>query len=116
VIQRCDTCGHYAHPPVTTCDTCLNPDTTFTWTPVSGRGTLRTWTTMHDAFLPGFRERLPYVVADVELEEQEGLRLYAELVDGASADKHVGDAVALSWDDVAEGLALPQFNLSGGAS
>ena len=37
--------------------------------PVEGRGTVRSWTLLRDAFLPGFRDDVPYVLVDVELDE-----------------------------------------------
>src|SRR5437764_5884220 len=68
-IQRCQTCRFYSYPPVTLCQSCLSQDRAFRFEPVSGRATIRTWTVMRQAFLPGFQGDIPYVVAEVELEE-----------------------------------------------
>lgn len=113
VIQRCTACGWYVHPPDMICANCLSPERSFEFSPVSGRGRLRSWTVMHDAFLPGFRPDVPYVVADVELDEQPGLRLIAVLVDGPDAALALGAPVEVVFEDVAEGVAVPHFRLAG---
>lgn len=112
-IQRCAACSWYAYPPDVICVSCLSPERQFRYEPVSGRGRLRSWTVTHDAFLPGFRADAPYVVADVELDEQAGLRMMARLVDGPGAALAVGAPVEVVFEDVAEGMAVPQFRLAG---
>jgi uncharacterized OB-fold protein len=51
----------------------------------------------------------PYVVAEVELEEQEGLRIVARLVGGRPGDVAIGTAVEVAFDDVDAGIAVPHF-------
>src|SRR3954462_15824753 len=82
-IQRCDHCGRYAHPPLVVCKACQSTRPAFHFEPVSGRGRIHTWTVMRDSFLPAFKPDVPYVVVVVELEEQKGLRVMANLKDGA---------------------------------
>jgi uncharacterized OB-fold protein len=69
---------------------------------------------MHDAFLPAFRADVPYVVVDVELEEQPGLRVVGRLVDGADTPLRIGAAVETVFEDVAPGVAVPHFRLRRG--
>jgi uncharacterized OB-fold protein len=64
---------------------CLSPAAQFSFVPVSQRGRLRTWTIMRDAFLPGFRADVPWVVGEAERDDAPGVRLLARLIDGASA-------------------------------
>ncbi|HEX5265325.1 MAG TPA: OB-fold domain-containing protein [Acidimicrobiales bacterium] len=111
-VQRCAACGWYAHPPDVICVNCLSPERAFRSEPVSGRGRVRSWTVMHDAFLPGFRPDVPYVVVDVELDEQAGLRMIGQLVDGTAERLRLDARVEAVFDDVAEGLAVPQFRLA----
>ncbi|HEY1974166.1 MAG TPA: OB-fold domain-containing protein [Pseudonocardia sp.] len=69
-ILRCADCGYYVHPPSTPCPRCLSakvgPE------PVSGRAVVHTFTVNVQQWQPG---QPPYVIAIVELAEQEGLRL-----------------------------------------
>jgi len=95
------------------CPNCLSSERSFQYQPVSGRGTVKTWTIMRDAFLPGFRGDVPYVVVDVALEEQPGLKMIGRLVDGAEAPLAIGAPVEVVFDDVGDGISVPQFRLAG---
>jgi uncharacterized OB-fold protein len=111
-IQRCENCGWYSYPPVMICPNCLSPGRAFRFVPVSGRGTVKTWTVMRDAFLPGFKDDVPYVVVDVTLEEQAGLDLVGRLVDGPDAPLRLGAAVEVVFEEPADGVAVPAFRLA----
>jgi uncharacterized protein len=119
-IQRCEGCGWYAYPPGVMCTSCLSPEPAFRWEPVSGRGRVATWTVVHQAFLPGFAADVPYTVVEVELEEQQGLRMVARLAHEPPADGGAGLAVGapveVVFADVAEGVAVPRFALVPGRS
>jgi uncharacterized protein len=108
-MQRCSHCGWYAYPPGIVCSNCLSPEPSFRYEPVSGRGRVTTWTVVHQAFLPAFAADVPYVVAEVELVEQKGLRIVARLVDARPADLTIGTPVEVVFDDVATGIAVPHF-------
>jgi uncharacterized OB-fold protein len=110
-IQCCDNCGWYSYPPVMLCPNCLSFERAFHFQPVSGRGTVKTWTVMRDAFLPGFKPDVPYVVVDVQLDEQAGLKVIGRLVDGADAALSLGAPVEVVFDDVAAGVSVPEFRL-----
>ena len=73
---RCGACGYWIHPPAPICPQChskkLAPEA------VSGRASLHTYTVNHQPWIPGFDP--PYVIAIVELAEQEGLRLTTNVV------------------------------------
>jgi uncharacterized OB-fold protein len=110
-IQRCDHCGHYAHPPVRVCRACLADEPAFSFAAVSGRGHLRTWTVARTAFLPAFEADLPWVVADVELVEQRDLRVVAPLIDGIEGALEIGAPVEVVFDERPEGPPVPCFRL-----
>jgi len=111
-LQRCDSCGRIAHPPVVLCPACFSADARFTFVPVSGHGRLKTWTIMRDAFLPGFRPDIPWVVAEAELDDAGGVRLVARLADGADAALVIDAPVETVFEDVAPGVALPLLRLA----
>src|SRR5216684_7547444 len=54
VVQRCEACGYYNHPPRVACDACLSLKLRFE--PVSGRGAVHTFTVMHQRNVPGFED------------------------------------------------------------
>jgi hypothetical protein len=110
-LARCAHCGTYVHPPGVVCPGCLSTDGQFAFVPVSGRGTVRSWTVLRDSFLPGFRDDVPFVLVDVELDEQAELRLIGRLVDGPEAPLRIGDRVTTVFDSLAPGVAVPAFAL-----
>ena len=108
-LARCGRCGRFTHPPGVVCPHCLSTDPDFTFVPVDGRGTVRSWTILRDSFLPGFAAELPLVLVDVELDAQADLRLIGRLVDGPDAPLHLGDRVVTVFDDLADGVSVPAF-------
>ena len=111
-VARCARCAALTMPPDVVCPHCNSTDPGFTFTPVSGRGIVRSWTVVRQAFLPGFNDDLPFVLVDVELVEQSELRLIGRLLDGVEADIHIGAAVAVGFEDLAPGVAVPAFELA----
>src|SRR5439155_1157910 len=78
VLPRCDRCrGWVWYPPQ--CRACGGD--ALTWTPVSGRGRVFSWTVVRHAFLPQFAAKVPFAPGLVALEEDPAVRLVTELVD-----------------------------------
>jgi uncharacterized OB-fold protein len=115
-IQRCTHCRTYAHPPGVVCRACLASVPAWRFEAVSGRGRIQTWTVFRQSFLPGFKGDVPYVIVDVELAEQAGLRILGKLVDGPNAKLSIGTEVETVFEDTHAGLAIPQFKLARGGS
>lgn len=113
-IQRCDSCGTYAHPPVYVCASCHAPDATFTFAPVSGRAVVKSWTVVHTSFLTAFADDVPYVLVEAALPEQPGLSYTARLVDGPEASLDVGADVEVVFESHRNGFVLPELRLLGG--
>jgi uncharacterized OB-fold protein len=109
-IQRCEACGTVAHPPVMVCGHCHDAERRFRFEPVSGRGRVKTWTVMRQAFLPGFAPDLPYAVAEIELDDVD-VHMIGRLRGPAPEALAVGAPVSVSFDDVADGVAVPVFVL-----
>lgn len=111
-VARCGQCSQYTLPPDVVCPHCRSTAPGFEFTAVSGRGTVRSWTVVRQALLPGFDADLPFVLVDVELVEQAELRLIGRLLDGVHADLHVGAAVTVAFEDIAPDVAIPAFELA----
>lgn len=114
MILRCDSCQHYIHWPKVVCRFCLSTD--LSPAEVSGRGHVATFTIPLQPFHPYFREKAPYVLAVIELEEQEGLKLVSNVVDIAPDDVKVGMPVEVTFREVSPGFTLPLFKPVAGAS
>jgi uncharacterized OB-fold protein len=76
-IARCQTCGWWIHPPLPLCRRCHGRD--IQWEKTSGLGTVWSFTINRYLWTPGMEP--PYVIAEVELDEQEGLRVLTSIVD-----------------------------------
>jgi uncharacterized OB-fold protein len=105
-VARCVRCGTLAMPPEVMCTACGSTDPEYEFTPVSGRGVVRSWTVVRQSFLPGFE--VPFVLVDVELEEQTDLRVIGRYLDGGG-ELCVGAAVRVVFEDITDGIAVPAF-------
>ncbi|MEU6379384.1 OB-fold domain-containing protein [Streptomyces sp. NPDC046909] len=112
-LQYCGACRRFIHFPEPECPACGSGE--LGWKPVSGRGVVHTFSVVHRTFAPGFYDRVPYVVAWVELEEQTGLRLFGNVLYTHPDDVRIG----LPVEAVAEHLEgfgpVPNFRASHGA-
>ena len=109
VIQRCADCRYYNHPPKDACDQCLSTHLAFE--DVSGQGNVWSWTVMHQKSVASFEDAVPYLTALVELEEQPMLLLVTNLPGATPGTLAIGDRVHVTFEDLDEGLQLPQFVL-----
>jgi len=105
-VQRCEGCGARPFPPRARCPGCGAGS--LSWTPVSGRGTVHSYTVAHRAPHPVFAEQLPLVVAIVELEE--GPRMFTNIIGCDPADVRVGMPVEARFEPIDDtDRALPVF-------
>jgi uncharacterized OB-fold protein len=110
-IARCPHCGVFNHPPEDVCAHCGAHEPHVVFEAVSGRGVIKSWTTVRQALLPGFGDEVPYLLVDVELAEQQELRLIGRLLDGPDAPVRLGAPVRVAFEDVGPDLAVPAFVL-----
>ena len=106
-IARCTQCGLWTSPPATDCPDCGGA---LVARPVCGRGTVFTYTVNYQPFNPSVP--VPYVIAIIELEDQAGLRIAANIVDCEPDSVYVGMPVAVRFErhDVdAETVFVPVF-------
>ena len=73
LIQRCKRCGRYNHPPRLVCPGCSS--TVLEPTLVSGRAMVDTFTVPLQPYDAYYAARVPYVLAVVELVEQDNLKI-----------------------------------------
>jgi uncharacterized OB-fold protein len=110
LIKRCRACSEAFFYPRTYCPRCWSAETE--WVEASGEGTVYTFTVVYQNDLPPFRDRVPYVVAIVELAE--GVRMTTN-VEGVEPEAvRCGMPVRVAFreeprdeDDV---VALPVFH------
>ena len=106
-VQRCGRCGKWTHYPRPACAACGS--TELVPTAVSGRGTVYTWTVSHYVGGPGFDSAVPYAIVLVQLDEDATLRIVANLRDCPPDRIRAGMPVEVVFEDLGDGVALPQF-------
>ena len=106
--SRCRACGAHFFPVRQVCAGCLGSD--LESVRFSTAGTLYTYTVVHRPVAPG--QDLPFVIAVVELDGAEGVRLISNLVDTPPEELRVGMAVEVVWEDMSPDLAVPRFRAS----
>ena len=104
VVQQCTACDALAFYPRSTCPSCGSAE--LDWRPVSGNGTLHSLTVARRATHPKLADRVPYVIAVVELDE--GPRLTSTVVDCDPDALRIGQRLAVGFEDHAE-ISLPVF-------
>jgi uncharacterized OB-fold protein len=104
-LQRCGECSRLRYPISSVCPHCLS--TELGWEQVSGRGEVYTFGVFRHVYNDAWRERVPYAVAIVRLDE--GPFVISDLVDVDPDDVHVGMAVRVHFDDAAPDVTVPRF-------
>jgi uncharacterized OB-fold protein len=127
-LQQCAGCGLVRYPPTTACPWCANPEAR--WVPVEGRGTVHSYTEVHHAIQPAFKNHTPYLILMVDLDTQRGvpspeeaIRVVGNLTtsDGVLAPLDmvrkvgIGTRVRMVFSDAGPGLAIPQWTIDEGA-
>ena len=117
VVQRCGACGAWQHPPGTRCHRCGATDR-LGFEPVGGEARIVSWTRVHQGLVAGFEDVVPYVNVVVELVEQPGLYMVTDLPGdrpGLDAGLRTGAPMHATFEDVGDGVVLPQFRFPGDA-
>ncbi len=105
LLQRCEACGAYVFYPRHNCTAC--GARALEWVKAGGTGTVFTYTVARRPTHPGFADRVPYVIAVVELDE--GPRMTTNLVDCSPEDVSIGMRVEVVFGPLEDGLRLPYF-------
>ena len=104
LIHRCGVCQR-SYWPASQCT--QHGDTDMRWVEATGRGKVYTYTVVHHAYTPAMREKTPFVVAVVKLEE--GPFFHTNILDCPHDEVRVGMPVQVMIEPTDEGLTLPMF-------
>ena len=107
LIPRCQSCGHFVHYPRPVCERCLSED--LAPEEVSGNATLYSYTITMKPWHPFWVDKVPYVLASVELPEQPDLKMLTNIVECEHDALEIGMPVEVTFREVAAELTLPFF-------
>jgi len=80
--------------------------------PVSGKGTIYTYTIMYHAGDRRFAAAIPYASIIVELDDAPGALMAANLLEAPYTAAEVGRRVEVLFERLNEDITLPQFRLA----
>lgn len=111
-INRCNECGTYHHPPAPICYRCRSRSVALT--PVSGRGTIHSFTINHQAWIADLQ--VPFVIAYVAIDEQPDVWLMTNILGCPPDSVFIGQRVRVVFeqqDDVWIPLFAPEGRADG---
>lgn len=101
----CNRCSYLIHPPVAGCPRCSGTD--LGRRKLAGTGTVYSYTVVNREFAPGVKP--PFIVAIVQLDEQDDLRMMSNLVDVRIGDVHIGQRVRVVFQAINADTTLAFF-------
>jgi uncharacterized protein len=104
VLQRC-VCGHLRYPIAPFCSSCLSGE--YAWEAMTGRGEIYSFTVFRHVYSEAWRDRIPYVVALVKLDE--GPTMISNIVEARAEEVHVGLSVRVVFDRLTDQITVPRF-------
>lgn len=112
VVQRCESCATWQHPPSTGCHRCGGGLLAFQ--AVSGAARLFSWSILHQGLAPGFDACVPYLNLLVELVEQPGLLMLSDQRFDPAVDAalKIGAPMQVWFEAVDADFTLPQFRFA----
>lgn len=108
VFQRCGECKHAQSTPRLFCTHCMSED--LRWETSAGMGSIYTFTVNYRAANAHMADKVPYVVAIVQLDE--GVRMMANVVDVEPQSVRIGGRVRVRFLPLNDSISLPQFEPS----
>ena len=105
VMPRCRTCSNVFLYPREQCPVCMSDD--LDWTRVSGRGTLHSFTIVHQTAHSAYQAEPPHIYAIVRLDE--GPRMPSNLVECEIEDAEIDMPVEAVFYDVSDEYTLVKF-------
>ncbi|MCH8902170.1 MAG: OB-fold domain-containing protein [Chloroflexi bacterium] len=100
--QVCDDCNKIVFYPRRHCPHCMGLN--LSWKTSQGEGSVYTYTVIRQIGHPAFRERAPYIIAWIDLDE--GFRMLSTIV---GDEITIGQRVGVTWDDQENDISLPLF-------
>ncbi len=106
VLQHCNNCNKFIHPPRPMCPGCRSQDT-LEWKESSGRGIIYSFIMFTSPKMAYPAYELPYAVVLVEMEE--GSRICANTHEIEPDEIYIGMPVEVMFEDLPDGQSVFRF-------
>ncbi len=111
VLRKCNACGKTHFMPRYMCPSCWSTD--LEWIEACGAGVVHSYSVIHRASVPEFRDRVPYVLAMIDLAE--GVQMITNIVGDDALCVQIGDPVQVCFEQRGESAKVPQFRRAPGS-
>ena len=108
-LQKCNDCGQYAHPPGPSCAKCGSQNVSWEKLGKDVSAKLYTYVISYRPFLPGFQHDLPLIIAQAQLDQAPEVKIMCNLLECDAKNIYIGMPVKMTWQDITEDRALPQW-------
>jgi len=105
IFQQCHDCGHVRWPMSFVCPKCASQKAQ--WIQSEGKGRVYTYVVFHVPFHPEFIDKIPYIVAIIEL--REGPHFLTNIVGCTGTQVKCGMEVEIIWEEASSRISLPKF-------
>lgn len=106
-LQSCGDCGMWMYPIKKRCQACGSNE--LSWKDASGKGTVYAHAKLHRQYHPRHEDKLPIVIAWVDLEE--GVRVPGNIVHSDAETIKAGMPVEVTFEIEPGGWAIPVFRI-----
>lgn len=111
VIQNCTACDRLQHPPQAACPQCGSADN-LEWKPVSGRGTIYSYSVIYDSPIASLQADQPYNCAVIALDEDPGIKMLSHLPGTPVDEVPIDAAVQVVFEPTqATGQKVPEWQV-----
>ncbi|MEC2057395.1 Zn-ribbon domain-containing OB-fold protein [Peribacillus psychrosaccharolyticus] len=109
ILQKCDSCKAYSHPPGPSCAKCGSTELSWERQGNDIHGKVYSYIISYRPFLPGFQDDLPLIIAIVELEKVKEVKLIGNILSCSPEDIAIGMPVKMIWKKMNEERSIPQW-------
>ncbi|QPQ35744.1 MULTISPECIES: Zn-ribbon domain-containing OB-fold protein [unclassified Lysinibacillus] len=109
VLQKCETCNSYNHPPGPACSKCGATELSWESQGSDITGTIYSYVVSYRPFLPGFQDDLPTIIVVVQLDKLNEVKIIGNVLACPPEEIKIGMPVKMTWQDITEDRALPQW-------
>ena len=109
VLQKCETCKAYNHPPGPACSKCGATELSWESQGSDITGTIYSYVVSYRPFLPGFQDDLPTIIVVVQLDKLNEVKIIGNVLACPPEEIKIGMPVKMTWQDITEDRALPQW-------
>lgn len=109
MLQKCQTCHAYNHPPGPACAKCGSTELNWESQGCHITGIIYSYVVSYRPFLPGFQDELPTIIVVVQLDHLQEVKIIGNVLECPPEEIKIGMPVKMIWQDITEDRALPQW-------